>query len=71
MINYTKDAKYAEYNDNVDLLQIQILRERMNTVINNVAVDRLVDPRKTLSTYGKDIVANGSGIIISKNETKN
>ena len=71
MINYTKDAKYAEYNDNVDLLQIQISRERMNTVINNVAVDRLVDPRKTLSTYGKDIVANGSGIIILKNETKN
>jgi len=71
MINYTKNAKYAEYNDNVDLLQIQISRERMNIVINNVAVDILVDPRKTLSTYGKDIVANGSGIIISKNETKN
>ena len=43
----------------------------MNIVINNVAVDILVDPRKILSTYGKDIVANGSGIIISKNETKN
>jgi len=71
VINYTKDAKYAEYNNNVDLLQIQISRERINTVINNVAVDRLVDLRKTLSTYGKDIVANGSGIIISKNETKN
>lgn len=71
MINYTKDAKYAEYNDNVDLLQIQISRERMNTVINNVAVDRLVDPRKTLSTYGKDIVANNSSMITSKNETKN
>ena len=70
VINYTKDAKYAEYNDDVDLLQIQISRERMNTIINNVVVDRLVDPRKTLSTYGKDIVADGSGTITPKDETK-
>ena len=43
----------------------------MNTKINNVAVDRLVNLRKTLSTYGKDIVADGSGIMTSKDETKN
>ena len=42
----------------------------MNTIINNVVVDRLVDPRKTLSTYGKDIVANGSGTITPKDKTK-
>ena len=42
----------------------------MNTVINNVVVDRLVNPRKTLSTYGKDIVTDGSGTITSKDETK-
>ena len=53
MINYTKNTKYTEYNNNVDLLQIQISRKRMNTVINNMVVDRLVDPRNVLSTYGQ------------------
>jgi len=43
----------------------------MNTVINNMVVDKLVNPRKTLSTYGKDIVTDGSGTITSKDKTKN